>query len=101
MDINNALLHGDLHEEVFMKLPPGYNVDNPHLVCKLNKYLYGLKQASRQWYAKLTQVLHQQGYVHSKNDYSLFLKKSNGSITIVAVYVDDILVTCNNVEENI
>jgi len=73
LDVNNAFLYGNMYEETYMKLPQGFHST---LVCKLNKTLYGLKQVSWQWYAKLTKVLCAQGYKHSSNDYSLFYKKT-------------------------
>ena len=82
-----------------MKIPPGLDVGSFSLFCKLNKSLYGLIQASCQWYAKLSSALYTKGYKHSQNDHSLFIKQTSDLIIIVAVYVDDILITGNDSEE--
>lgn len=55
-----------------------------------------MKQASRQWFAKLTLELLHQGFTQSKNDYALFIRKSSNSFTLAAVYVEDILLTGND-----
>ena len=56
MDVKLAFLHGDLHDEIYMKQPEGYITDS-YLVCKLKKSLYGLKQAPREWYSKMDAFL--------------------------------------------
>ena len=91
LDFNNNFLHSDLYEDVYMQIPNGLNCP-PHLVCKIKKSLYGLKQASRQWFSKLTTELFTQGYTQSKNDFSVFTKRTDTSITILVVYVDDIII---------
>nr|GEW10037.1 ribonuclease H-like domain-containing protein [Tanacetum cinerariifolium] len=98
LDINNAFLYGGLSEDVYMTLPPGFDNDKSK-VCKLNKSLHGLEQAPRQWNAKLTQALTEHRFVQSKFDYSLFTKNSDNVFIILLVYVDDIVVTGNNLNE--
>lgn len=102
LDVNNAFLHGDLHEEVYMKIPLGLQVSpststsaSP-IVCKSKKSLYGLKQASRrQWFSKLSEALTSRGDASSKNDYSLFSKFWDGFLSVV----DDILLAGDNIDE--
>ncbi|KAA3482589.1 Retrovirus-related Pol polyprotein from transposon TNT 1-94 [Gossypium australe] len=99
LDINNAFLHGDLSEEVYMLLPSGFNSSTPNMVCKLQKSLYGLKQASLQWFSKLTSAVTSLDYIQSSSDFSLFIKKDVVSFTALLVYVDDVILAGDNLDE--
>jgi len=96
MNIHNTILHGDLQEEVYMKLPPGFQVSIPGKVCKLKKSLYGLKQAPQCWFAKLLAALKGYGFRQSYSYYSLF-SMNNGNVHLsVLMYVYDLIVTGND-----
>ncbi|GKA86174.1 ribonuclease H-like domain-containing protein, partial [Tanacetum coccineum] len=89
---------GNLEETVYMKPPGGY-FPSDNKVCRLKKSLYGLKQTPRQWNAKLTSTLIENGFSQSKSDYSLYTKSDKGVFLAFLVYVDDIIITGNSVFE--
>jgi hypothetical protein len=90
----NAFLHGDLKDEVYMEVPPGYS--KPEMVgkvCRLKKSLYGLKQSPRAWFDRFRRALCAMGYKQCNGDHTIFYKHSGRKITMLAVYVDDIIIT--------
>ena len=97
MDVKTAFLNGDLEEEVYMKQPEGFSSsDGEHLVCKLKKSIYGLKQASRQWYFKFHGVISSFGFVENPMDQCIYQKVSGSKICFLVLYVDDILLATND-----
>jgi hypothetical protein len=100
MDVKNAFLHGDLQEEVYMEIPPGFaNKQTVGMVCKLKKSLYGLKQSPRAWFDRFMRAVCEMGYSQCNGDHTVFYKHNDSRITILAVYVDDIVITGDDVEE--
>lgn len=103
VDINNAFLNGELTEEIYMEQPPGFEVSGAggqQLVCKLNKALYGLRQAPRVWFHTLKKYLVTQLDFHaSKADSSLFIRQSTGNYLLLMVYVDDIVITGSRMQD--
>ncbi|KAL4340454.1 hypothetical protein GQ457_08G012720 [Hibiscus cannabinus] len=97
MDVKTAFLNGDLEEEVYMKQPEGFSSsDGENLVCKLKKSIYGLKQASRQWYLKFHEVISSFGFVENIMDQCIYQKVSGSKICFLILYVDDILLATND-----
>ena len=93
MDVKNGFLHGDLQEEIYMKLPSDMTTSSPHDVCKLKRSLYGLKQEPHAWFEKFHSTLISFNFIQSQYHYSLFLHTSTSSIVILLVYVDVIIIT--------
>ncbi|GKF06354.1 retrovirus-related pol polyprotein from transposon TNT 1-94 [Tanacetum coccineum] len=79
-----AFLNGKLKEEVYVKQPPGFESSKfPDYVCKLDKALYGFKQAPRAWYETLSTFLIQNKFVRGRIDQTLFIYKSKGYVLLV------------------
>jgi hypothetical protein len=97
LDVQNAFLHANLEEDVYMRQPPGYeNKSMPNYVYKLDKALYGLKQAPCAWYSRLNTKLCELGFRSSKADTSLFYINRHDVSMFILVYVDDIIVASSN-----
>ena len=91
MDITTAFLNGDLNEGVLMKQPEGsINDGQEHLVCRLDRSIYGLKQSPRCWNQALDAQLKLMGFKQSKSDPCIYTSTKDG-LFILAVYMDDIL----------
>ncbi|GJS17846.1 putative ribonuclease H-like domain-containing protein [Tanacetum coccineum] len=92
MDVKSAFMYGQIEEEVYVCQPPGFeDLDFPNRVYKVEKALYGLHQATRAWYETLSTYLLENRFHRGQIDKTLFIKRDQGDILIVQVYVDDII----------
>ena len=79
--------------------PPGFEKGRSDKVCKLKKSLYGLKQSHRAWFDKFSKVLKAEGYKQSLSDHTMFVKTEGKRRCILIVYVDDIILTGDHIDE--
>nr|GEY02617.1 retrovirus-related Pol polyprotein from transposon TNT 1-94 [Tanacetum cinerariifolium] len=97
MDVKSAFLYGEIEKEVYVTQPKGFkDPHNPKHVYRVVKALYGLHQAPRAWYARLSTFLLKHHYKRGTIDKTLFLKKDSRHIILVQVYVDDIIFSSTN-----
>jgi hypothetical protein len=97
LDVLTAFLNGILKEDVYMFQPPGFLKPGfEHLVCKLHKSLYGLKQSPRAWYARLHAALLAWNLLQSHSDPNLYYAHIGNDTIALLVYVDDIFLTGSN-----
>ena len=99
IDIRQAYLQAELTEDLYMRVPPGipaFDKNGRPLACKLNRTLYGLKQAGREWGILFSAFLVSWGFARSTIDTCLFIYAKDGLILWMLVYVDDCLIVDND-----
>lgn len=91
MDVETAFLNGKLKSEIYVKEPIGYETGKDK-VCKLKKALYGLRESPRVWYETFDCCVNKLGFVKSKYDNCLYVKRSEKDTIYLLVFVDDLLI---------
>ena len=100
LDVKTAFLNGDLHEELYMAQPSSFVVKGREAeVCKLNRSLYGLKEASRAWNQKFHGFLTKFGFIRSSADSFVYVKGEESSLTLIAMWVDDGLICSSDIKK--
>ena len=99
MDVVTAFLNGTLEEEIYMEQPPGYiKKGEEHLVCKLKKSIYGLKQSPRCWNKVFNEYMTSLSYEQCAADPCVLVRTEGTETTIIAAYVDDLIIIAKNPE---
>src|SRR3954469_8732812 len=99
MNVKTAFLNGFLKEELYMMQPEGFvDPKNADKVCKLQRSIYGLLQASRTWNKRLDEVIKAFGFVQVYGEACIYKKESGSSVAFLVLYVDDILLIGNSIE---
>jgi hypothetical protein len=97
LDVKIAFLHSELNEPDYMHIPPGFiTPDNNNQLYLLRKSLYGLRQSPRMWFQKIDVFLYKAGMSRTEADYTLYYMQDDGGITLLILYVDDLLLTRSN-----
>src|SRR3954470_10680754 len=98
MDVKTAFLNGYLDEDGYMIQPEGFvDPKNAIKVCKLQKSIYGLKQASRSWNIRFKEVVKSFDFIENKKEPCMLKKFSGSSIVCIILYVDEILLIGNDI----
>src|SRR3954447_23823612 len=98
MDVKTSFLNGNLEDDMYMIQPEGFvDPENASKVCKLQKSIYGLKQASQSWNIRFKEVVKSFGFIENEKEPCVFKKFSGSSIVFPISYVDDILLIGNDI----
>ena len=98
MDVKTAFLNGHLSEDVYMTQPEGFvDPKNAVKICKLQRSIYGLKQASRSWNIRFDEVVKGFGFIKNEEEPCVYKKASGSALIFLVLYVDDILLIGNDI----
>jgi hypothetical protein len=98
IDVKTTFLNGDLLENIYMAQPNGFVVKGKeHMGCYLKKSIYGLKQASSQWYLKFNETIRNFGFKENEVENCIYVKFRNRKFIFLILYVDDILLASSDV----
>ncbi|GJY46482.1 retrotransposon protein, putative, ty1-copia subclass [Tanacetum coccineum] len=98
MDVKTAFLNGRLDEDIYMVQPEGYvNLKYPNRVCKRQRSIYGLKQASCQWNKRFDEEIKKFGFTQNRDEPCVYRRASGNNVVFLILYVDDILIMGNNI----
>ncbi|GKC72145.1 retrotransposon protein, putative, ty1-copia subclass, partial [Tanacetum coccineum] len=98
MDVKTAFLNGYLNEEVYMEQPEGFVSQKfPNRVCKLKRFIYGFKQASRQWNKRFDDEIKKFGFSQNRDEPCVYVKANGSYVTFIILYFDHILIMGNNI----
>ncbi|KAK8600794.1 hypothetical protein V6N12_050642 [Hibiscus sabdariffa] len=98
MDVKTAFLNGKLEEDVYMTQPEGFvTPENAGKVCKLQRSIYRLKQASRSWNLRFNDAIKEFGFIRNEDEPCVYKKFSGSLVSFLILYVDDILIIGNDI----
>ena len=98
MDVKTVFLNRNLIEDVYMTQPEGFvHSENSGKICKLQKSIYGLKQASRSWNLRFDEAVKEFGFIKNEDEPCVYKKVSGSAIVFLVLYVDDILLIENDI----
>ena len=98
MDVKIAFHNGSLEETIYMVQPEGFiEKGQEKKVCKLQKSIYGLKQASRSWNIKFDQSVKSFRFIQCPDEPCVYMRRSENVVVFLILYVDDILLIGNDV----
>nr|GEW06489.1 retrotransposon protein, putative, Ty1-copia subclass [Tanacetum cinerariifolium] len=98
MDVKIAFLNGYLDEDIYMVQPEGFvDPNHPRKVCKLQRSIYGLKQASRSWNKRFDEEIKKFGFAQNLDEPCVYQKASGSNVTFLILYVNDIIIIGNHI----